>query len=81
MIAIAFFLHLLYFQTFASKWNNYQIFLPITESDIDGIYNTILVKDVAKREGITDITLSESIVKVMASSIGSPISTKKAAIP
>ncbi len=50
---------------------------PITESYIDGIYNTILVKDVAKREGITDISLLESIVKVMASSIGSPISTKK----
>lgn len=50
---------------------------PITESYIDGIYNTILVKDVAKREGITDISLLESIVKVMASSIGSPISIKK----
>lgn len=44
---------------------------------IDGIYNTILVKDVAKREGITDIPLLESIVKFIASSIGSPISTKK----
>jgi predicted AAA+ superfamily ATPase len=50
---------------------------PIMESYIDGIYNTILVKDVAKREGITDISLLESIVKVMASSIGSPVSTKK----
>ncbi len=50
---------------------------PIIESYIDGIYNTILVKDVAKREGITDICLLESIVKVMASSVGSPISTKK----
>jgi len=50
---------------------------PIMESYIDGIYNTILVKDVAKREGITDILLLESIVKVMASSIGSPVSTKK----
>lgn len=49
----------------------------IMESYIEGIYNTILVKDVAKREGITDISLLESIVKVMASSIGSPISTKK----
>lgn len=44
---------------------------------IEGIYNTILVKDVAKREGITDIALLESIVKFMASSIGSPISAKK----
>lgn len=44
---------------------------------IDGIYNTILVKDVAKREGITDISLLESIVRFVASNIGSPISTKK----
>ncbi len=44
---------------------------------LDGIYNTILVKDVAKREGITDVSLLESIVKCVASSIGSPISTKK----
>ena len=44
---------------------------------IDGIYNTILVKDVAKREGITDISLLESIVRFVAGSIGSPISTKK----
>lgn len=44
---------------------------------IDGIYNTILIKDVAKREGITDVSLLESIVKFVASSIGSPISAKK----
>ncbi len=35
----------------------------------DGIYNTILVKDVAKMEGITDIALLESIVRFVASSI------------
>ncbi len=46
-------------------------------SYIDGVYNTILVKDVAKREGISDIPLLESIVKTIASSVGSPISTKK----
>ena len=44
---------------------------------IDGIYNTILVKDVARREGITDIPLLESIVKFVAGNIGSPVSTKK----
>jgi predicted AAA+ superfamily ATPase len=44
---------------------------------VDGIYNTILVKDVAMRGGITDIPLLESIVKFLASSIGSPISAKK----
>ncbi len=44
---------------------------------IDGIYNTILIKDVAKREGITDISLLESIVKFLSSNIGSPVSAKK----
>lgn len=49
----------------------------VIKSYIDGIYNTILVKDVAQREGITDIPLLESIVKTLADSIGSPVSTKK----
>lgn len=44
---------------------------------IDGIYNTILVKDVAQRGEITDIPLLENIVKMLASSVGSPISAKK----
>lgn len=59
----------------------YVSMLDLAEANItpylDGIYNTILVKDVAKREGITDIPLLESIVKCVASSVGSPISTKK----
>lgn len=44
---------------------------------LEGIYSTILLKDVAKREGITDISLLENIIKFVAASIGSPISTKK----
>ena len=44
---------------------------------LEGIYNTILIKDVAKREEITDITLLENIIKTVASSIGSPVSMKK----
>lgn len=44
---------------------------------LDGIYNTILIKDVAVREGINDIAVLESIVKFLCSSIGSPISAKK----
>ena len=44
---------------------------------IDGIYNTILIKDVAVREGITDIAVLESIAKFLCSSVGSPISAKK----
>jgi predicted AAA+ superfamily ATPase len=49
----------------------------IIKTYIDGIYNTILVKDVAKREGITDITVLESVVKFLCANIGSPVSTKK----
>lgn len=44
---------------------------------IDGIYNTILIKDVATREGITDISILESIVKFLCSNIGSPVSVKR----
>ncbi|GHU55396.1 hypothetical protein FACS189442_2900 [Spirochaetia bacterium] len=44
---------------------------------IDGIYNTILIKDVANREHINDISLLESIVQFLASGIGSPVSAKK----
>jgi len=36
-----------------------------------------LIKDVAKREGITDVSLLENIIKFVAASVGSPISTKK----
>ncbi|GHV95521.1 ATPase [Spirochaetia bacterium] len=44
---------------------------------IDGIYNTILIKDVAKRTGITDVSLLENIIKFLSHSVGSPISAKK----
>ena len=44
---------------------------------IEGVYNTILIKDVATREKINDITVLENILKTVASSIGSPVSAKK----
>jgi predicted AAA+ superfamily ATPase len=44
---------------------------------IDGIYNTILIKDIAKREKISDISLLERIVKFLSNNVGSPVSTKK----
>lgn len=44
---------------------------------IEGIYNTILIKDVARREKINDISVLENILKTISSNIGSPISTKK----
>lgn len=46
---------------------------------LEGIYNTILIKDVSIREGIKDVSVLESIVKTLASAIGSPISIKKIA--
>ncbi len=50
---------------------------PVIGTYLDGIYTTILVKDVAKRAGITDVALLEKIVRFLSSSIGSPISAKK----
>ena len=44
---------------------------------IDGIFNTILIKDIAKRIGVDDISLLENIIKFLSHSVGSPISTKK----
>jgi len=49
----------------------------MTKTYIDGVYNTILIKDVAKRTGVTDITLLENIIKFLSHSVGSPISAKK----
>ena len=44
---------------------------------IDGIYNTILIKDIAKREGITDIAVLERIVRFLCGNVGSPVSAKR----
>ena len=46
---------------------------------LEGIYSTVLVKDVMKREGLTDITLLKSIASFLASNVGSPVSAKKIA--
>ncbi len=50
---------------------------PIIRTYIEGIYTTILLKDVAQRKAITDVALLERIIKFLGSSIGSPISAKK----
>ncbi len=44
---------------------------------IEGIYSTILLKDIASRDGIADVTLLEDIIRFLSSSIGSPISAKR----
>ena len=49
----------------------------LVKTYIDGIYNTILIKDAAKRTGAADITLLENIIKFLCHSVGSPISIKK----
>jgi predicted AAA+ superfamily ATPase len=49
----------------------------IIRTYIEGIYTTILIKDVAQRKAITDVSLLERIIKFLGSSIGSPISAKK----
>ncbi|MDR0499646.1 MAG: ATP-binding protein [Coriobacteriales bacterium] len=46
---------------------------------LEGIYNTVLVKDVMTRKKLNDVTLLKSIVSFLASNIGSPVSAKKIA--
>lgn len=43
---------------------------------IEGIYNTILIKDAARREQIRDTGVLEDIVRFLCSAIGSPVSAK-----
>ncbi|MDD4375525.1 MAG: ATP-binding protein [Clostridia bacterium] len=44
---------------------------------LDGIFSTVVYKDIMARNNITDKLLLESILKFIFDSIGSPISTKK----
>lgn len=44
---------------------------------VDGVYNTILIKDLAKWADITDFSLLERIAKMLSHSMGSPVSAKK----
>jgi predicted AAA+ superfamily ATPase len=44
---------------------------------VEGIYNTILVKDAARQPGINNIPLLETVAQVMSRSVGQPLSTKK----
>jgi len=44
---------------------------------LEGIYNTVLMKDVVERNGVRDVALLESILKYIAANIGSVVSTKK----
>lgn len=44
---------------------------------LDGIFSSIVYKDIMSRNNITDKMLLESVIKFIFDSIGSPISTKK----
>ena len=46
---------------------------------LEGIYNTVLVKDVMTRKKLNDITLVKSVASFLSSNIGSPVSAKKIA--
>ena len=46
---------------------------------LEGIYNTVMVKDIMIRKGLTDITLLKSVARFLADNVGSPVSAKKIA--
>ena len=46
---------------------------------LEGIYNTVLVKDVMTRKKLNDITLVKAIASFLSSNVGSPVSAKKIA--
>jgi len=46
---------------------------------LDGIYNTVIVKDIAMRKRFPDPMMLESVVRFVFDNIGNPMSTKKIA--
>jgi predicted AAA+ superfamily ATPase len=44
---------------------------------VDGIFNTVLVRDISRKAGINDISLLEDIAKTMSNFIGRPLSSTK----
>jgi len=47
---------------------------------VEGIYNTVLVKDISWQGGISDIPLLENISRLMGQSAGRPVSSKKLSV-
>ena len=47
------------------------------EAFLYGIYNTVIMKDVIQRNEVRDVALLDSLIKFMASNIGSIVSIKK----
>lgn len=46
---------------------------------LDGIYTSVILKDVVKRKNISDVSALESVIRFMFDNIGNPCSTKKIA--
>ncbi|MDR1417757.1 MAG: ATP-binding protein [Endomicrobium sp.] len=46
---------------------------------LQGVYTTVMVKDILTRKRITDSALLESIIRFLCSNMGSPVSAKKIA--
>ncbi|MDR2671800.1 MAG: ATP-binding protein [Coriobacteriales bacterium] len=46
---------------------------------LEGIYNTVLVKDILDRKGLSDTTLLKSVARFLASNVGNPVSANKIA--
>ena len=46
----------------------------VINSYLDGIYNTVVLKDIIKRNAVRDITMLENVLKMVLSSIGSVLS-------
>ncbi len=49
------------------------------KSYLDGIFNTVVVKDIASRKKISDVLMLESVTRFMFDNIGNPLSVKKIA--
>jgi predicted AAA+ superfamily ATPase len=48
--------------------------MELADQYLEGIYNTIIVKDVVARKGVSDVALLKNIVKFLCSSVGSSVS-------
>ena len=49
--------------------------MELSDQYLEGIYNTIIVKDVVARKGVSDVSLLKNIVKFLCSNVGSSVST------
>jgi predicted AAA+ superfamily ATPase len=48
--------------------------MDLSDQYLEGIYNTVIVKEVVARKGVSDVALLKNIVKFLCSSVGSSVS-------